>query len=76
MIYATLEVIENRSPDIADSQRWRWRLRQRNGNVLAISGEGYARPGAAEKIAAKVLGGAYDFKGRVVRVHDDTDPTT
>jgi hypothetical protein len=66
MIYATLEVIENRSPDIADSQRWRWRLRQRNGNVLAIS----------EKIAAKVLGGAYDFKGRVVRVHDDTDPTT
>jgi len=31
--------------------KWRWRLRHRNGNVLADSGEGYAsRSGAVDAI--------------------------
>ena len=28
---------------------WRWRLRHRNGNIIAISGEGYTRKQNAEK---------------------------
>jgi uncharacterized protein YegP (UPF0339 family) len=33
--------------------KWRWRLRHRNGNILADSGQGYAgRPGAEDGIAS------------------------
>jgi len=32
-------------------EKWRWRLRHRNGNIIADSGQGYAsRPGAAEGV--------------------------
>lgn len=31
-----------------DGGEWRWRLRHRNGNILADSGEGYASRSAAE----------------------------
>lgn len=30
-------------------EEWRWRLRHRNGNVIAISGEGYTRKHNAQK---------------------------
>lgn len=33
---ATFELYED------ESEEWRWRLRHRNGNILADSGEGYA----------------------------------
>ena len=34
---ATFEVYKDKADE------WRWRLRHRNGNILADSGEGYAR---------------------------------
>jgi len=39
---ATFEVYRDRADE------WRWRLRHRNGNVIADSGEGYGRRGTAE----------------------------
>ena len=45
---ATIELYE----DAADE--WRWRLRHRNGNVIADSGEGYASKGGAEKAIGRL----------------------
>lgn len=38
-------------------KEWRWRLKARNGRVIATSGEGYKRRGSARDAA--VLVGAY-----------------
>jgi len=40
---AAFEIYEDRS------EEWRWRLRHRNGNILADSGEGYADRSGAEE---------------------------
>ncbi|WP_458207108.1 HVO_2922 family protein [Haladaptatus sp. NG-SE-30] len=40
---ATFEVFED------DAGEWRWRLRHRNGNIIADSGEGYSSKRAAKK---------------------------
>lgn len=34
---------------------WRWRLRARNGKIMATSGEGYKRKAACEKALNKVV---------------------
>jgi len=40
---------------------WRWRLLSRNGRIVATSGEGYKRRGAALKMIRWILeGGASD----------------
>ena len=39
-------------------QEWRWRLRHRNGNIIAASGEGYTRKHNARKGLASVRGNA------------------
>lgn len=31
-----------------EADEWRWRLRHRNGNIMADSGEGYTRKANAE----------------------------
>lgn len=36
---------------------WRWRLKARNGRIVADSGEGYVRKGGAERAAQKVIDG-------------------
>lgn len=36
-------------------EEWRWRLRHRNGNVIAISGEGYTRKHNAQKGIRSVI---------------------
>jgi len=33
---------------------WRWRLKARNGNIVADSGEGYARKGGAVTAVSKL----------------------
>ncbi|ELZ44207.1 hypothetical protein C464_15280 [Halorubrum coriense DSM 10284] len=40
------------------AEEWRWRLRHRNGNVLADSGEGYASRSNAVEAVTKVKAGA------------------
>jgi uncharacterized protein YegP (UPF0339 family) len=65
--YARLEVYE--SKDRSPKQRWRWRLVSRNGNIVAIGSEGYARPSVAEQAALDVINGGYDVTGRIERVH-------
>jgi uncharacterized protein YegP (UPF0339 family) len=40
------------------SGEWRWRLRHRNGNLIASSGEGYTRKHNAQKGLASVRGNA------------------
>lgn len=40
---ARFEVFQDRGGE------WRWRLRHRNGNIIAISGEGYTRKHNAQK---------------------------
>jgi uncharacterized protein YegP (UPF0339 family) len=40
------------------SEEWRWRLRHRNGNLIATSGEGYTRKHNAQKGLASVRGNA------------------
>jgi uncharacterized protein YegP (UPF0339 family) len=51
---ATFEVYEDRAGE------WRWRLRHRNGNVIADSGEGYASRDGAVDAAERVRGHAPD----------------
>ena len=46
---ARFEVFRDRSDE------WRWRLRHRNGNVIATSGEGYTRKHNAHKGLRSVL---------------------
>jgi amphi-Trp domain-containing protein len=41
--FARFEVYQDRA------EEWRWRLRHRNGNVIATSGEGYTRKHNAQK---------------------------
>lgn len=36
-------------------EEWRWRLRHRNGNIIAISGEGYPRKHNAQKGLGSVI---------------------
>lgn len=38
-----------------DAEEWRWRLRARNGRILADSGEGYARKAHAVAMAAALF---------------------
>jgi uncharacterized protein len=38
-------------------REWRWRLKAKNGRVLADSGEGYKRKGGARKAAEIVRAG-------------------
>ncbi|MGZ0746243.1 amphi-Trp domain-containing protein [Haloparvum sp. AD34] len=49
---ARFEVFRDRSNE------WRWRLRHRNGNVIATSGEGYTRKHNAWKGLRSVMGNA------------------
>lgn len=37
------------------SKEWRWRLSRRNGDIIAISGEGYPRQLIAEKGLSSVI---------------------
>lgn len=37
-----------------NERQWRWRLRARNGNIVADSGEGYVRKSAAVKAAVRI----------------------
>ena len=37
-------------------KEWRWRLKAKNGRILADSGEGYKRKSACEKCIANVMG--------------------
>lgn len=46
---ARFEVFRDRGDE------WRWRLRHRNGNIIAISGEGYTRKHNAEKGLRSVI---------------------
>ncbi len=52
-----LEIYRSRSLRL--SQRWRWRLRAVNGQVIAESGEGYASREHADHMGRKVIAGAY-----------------
>lgn len=45
-------------------KEWRWKIKHRNGNLIADSGEGYKRKSGARK-AIKNLLDWYDSKGRV-----------
>lgn len=40
-------------PDRAEE--WRWRLRHRNGNIIATSGEGYTQKHNAQKCLRSVM---------------------
>ncbi|MDZ5812301.1 HVO_2922 family protein [Halorubrum sp. AD140] len=51
---ATFELYEDQGGE------WRWRLRHRNGNVVADSGEGYASKSGAEDAIERVRGHAPD----------------
>ncbi len=61
---AHLEIYEavSRNPfkRVRDSERWRWRLRHVNGNILA-TGEGYTDRVEARRIGIAVCGGTYTF---------------
>lgn len=57
---ATLVVY--RSGGILRSQRWRWRLVHANGNILAVSSEGYANRAECVKYGHAVTSGAYDVE--------------
>lgn len=49
-----------RSLTLRRSQRWRWRLRARNGHIIAEAGEGYSDKAVAIAMATKiVINGAY-----------------
>jgi uncharacterized protein YegP (UPF0339 family) len=39
---------------------WRWRLKARNGRIVADSGEGYVRKSGAYLAALRVVNGAQD----------------
>jgi uncharacterized protein YegP (UPF0339 family) len=41
------------------SQRWWWRLRDANGNIVATSGEGYTNQSVCIDMATKVTDGGY-----------------
>jgi amphi-Trp domain-containing protein len=49
---ARFELFEDRAAE------WRWRLRHRNGNIIATSGEGYTRKHNARKGLQSVVGNA------------------
>lgn len=51
---ARFEVFRDRGDE------WRWRLRHRNGNIIAISGEGYTRKHNAQKGLRSVVKNADD----------------
>ena len=53
-VLARFEVFRDRGDE------WRWRLRHRNGNVIAISGEGYTRKHDAKKGLQSVVRNAPD----------------
>jgi uncharacterized protein YegP (UPF0339 family) len=50
----TFELYEDRADE------WRWRLRHRNGNIMADSGEGYVRRSDAESAIETVREHAAD----------------
>jgi uncharacterized protein YegP (UPF0339 family) len=52
-----IEVYRSKSP--LRSERWRWRLVSRNGNVIATSGEGYTDKKMAITMATQVVDGVY-----------------
>lgn len=52
--FARFEVFRDRSDE------WRWRLRHRNGNVIATSGEGYTRKHNAQKGLQSVIRNAQE----------------
>jgi len=37
-----------------DADEWRWRMRAANGEVVAVSGEGYTKREHAESMAARI----------------------
>ena len=43
---------------------WRWRLKARNGRIVADSGEGYVRQGNAVRAVQTVLDGVGSLWGR------------
>jgi uncharacterized protein YegP (UPF0339 family) len=43
-----------------EADEWRWRLRHRNGNIMADSGEGYTRKANAESAIETVREEAED----------------
>lgn len=52
-----IEVYKSRS--LLRSEKWRWRLRSDNGNIIAESGEGYTGKGDCIGMALKVTKGDY-----------------
>lgn len=52
-------LIVYRSRNVLASQRIRWRLKARNGAIIATSGEGYTLGSQASSMAHKVITGGY-----------------
>ena len=44
--------------DDSNKREWRWRLRAANGNIIAVSGEGYANKGDCRDIIDSVKASA------------------
>ena len=63
---ATFEVYEDRA------EEWRWRLRHRNGNIIADGGEGYASKQKATQGLESVRSNA---PGAYIEDHSLDDPT-
>nr|WP_233357312.1 DUF1508 domain-containing protein [Halococcoides cellulosivorans] len=60
------------------SEQWRWRLRHRNGNVIADGGQGYTRQHNAQKgiqsVRSNALGASTLLIDTVDELPDETDP--
>lgn len=56
----TLEIYKDRKKE------WRWRLRARNGKIVADSGEGYKRKATMLRSFKRVCVAIYDVSYRVV----------
>lgn len=46
------------------AEEWRWRLRHRNGNIIAVSGEGYTRKHNAKKGLRSVMANSAEAEMR------------
>lgn len=54
-VTATIEVYRTRA--VRRSQRWAWRMRATNGQIVATSGEGYTDRGHAVSMALRIARG-------------------
>lgn len=53
---------------------WRWRLRHRNGNVIATSGEGYSRRHNAQKGLQSVRSNALGAQLQLIEAEEEVPP--